>query len=78
MRAHGTDSIETFLADVQSMKLHVSSAFGTALKKPLLLLLVLARIDRSEKQENRFSFSELRNCAEINCRIGIESVFAVE
>jgi putative restriction endonuclease len=52
--------LERFLADIGSMKLHRSSSLGAALKKPLLLLLLVSRIENRQVAENRFDFADIR------------------
>ena len=52
--------LEGFLADICSMKLHASRTLGAALKKPLLLLLLVSRIENGQVVENRFDFSDVR------------------
>jgi putative restriction endonuclease len=41
------------------MKLHGSVQLGAALKKPLLLLLLVSRIENDRVEENRFHFDEI-------------------
>jgi len=52
--------LEQFLANIGSMKLHASKTLGAALKKPLLLLLLVSRIENGQVAENRFDFSDVR------------------
>jgi putative restriction endonuclease len=52
--------LEQFLADIGSMKLHASKTLGAALKKPLLLLLLVSRIENGQVAENRFDFADVR------------------
>ncbi|MCG7754886.1 hypothetical protein, partial [Flavihumibacter cheonanensis] len=52
--------LDQFLDDICSMKLHRSSSLGAALKKPLLLLLLVSRIENRQIAENRFDFSDIR------------------
>ena len=40
--------LKQFLADICSMKVHRSSSLGAALKKPLLLLLLVSRIENRQ------------------------------
>jgi putative restriction endonuclease len=42
------------------MQVHSSAKLGSALKKPLLLLLVISKIEHGGARENRFHFSEIR------------------
>ncbi|KAB7707129.1 hypothetical protein F9802_08950 [Bacillus aerolatus] len=51
--------INTLLQWIDEMKLHRSSKAGTALKKPLLLLLLLSKIDRDENIKNKFHYKEV-------------------
>jgi putative restriction endonuclease len=53
-------TLERFLADICSMKLHRLNSLGAALKKPLLLLLLVSRIENQQVEENRFDFSDVR------------------
>lgn len=41
------------------MKLHASRPLGRALKKPLLLLLLVSRIENNRVEENRFPYDEI-------------------
>ena len=52
--------LEQFLSDICSMKLHRSGSLGAALKKTLLLLLLVSRIENRQVHENRFDFSGIR------------------
>lgn len=60
MNSSSSAILERFLADIQSMKQHQSLEFGAALKKPLLLLLLVSRLENGRIRENRFDFSDLR------------------
>ncbi|MBM7648651.1 putative restriction endonuclease [Bacillus ectoiniformans] len=51
--------ITTILHWVDELRLHRSSKAGTALKKPLLLLLLLSKIDNDERVKNVFKYSEV-------------------
>jgi putative restriction endonuclease len=53
-------SLDEFIEQIRSMKLHGSRRLGTALKKPLLLLLVISRIENDRTEENRFTFDEFK------------------
>ena len=44
--------LEQFLADIGSMKRHASKTLEAALKKPLLLLLLVSRIENGQVAEN--------------------------
>jgi putative restriction endonuclease len=48
-----------FLEQIRSMKLHRSSSLGSALKKPLLLLLLVSRIENDRVEENRFHYDDI-------------------
>jgi len=52
--------LEQLLTDICSMKLHRSSSLGAALKKPLLLLLLVSRIENRQIDEDHFDFSDIR------------------
>ncbi len=52
--------LSTFLESMDAMQLHSTATLGSALKKPLLLLLVLSKIESGAVRENRFHFSEIR------------------
>ena len=52
-------SLTEFIDQIQSMKLHGSSRLGAALKKPLLLLLLVSRIENNRVEENRFQFDDI-------------------
>ena len=50
--------LNELLEQIQSMKLQRSRCLGAALKKPLLLLLLVSRIENNRIEENRFHFEE--------------------
>lgn len=50
--------LEKFLREIDKMKLHVANG-KPALKKPLLLLLVISKFELGEFMENRISFREI-------------------
>lgn len=52
-------SLSDFICNIQAMKLHGSRALGAALKKPLLLLLLVSRIENNRVDENRFHFDDI-------------------
>jgi putative restriction endonuclease len=60
MDDNSADTLDAFLADIRSMKLHASRTLGAALKKPLLLLLLVSRIENGQATENRFDFANIR------------------
>ncbi len=60
MDSNSSQILEQFLAEICSMKLNTSRTLGAALKKPLLLLLLVSRIENGQVEENRFDFSDLR------------------
>jgi putative restriction endonuclease len=49
-----------FLAATSAMQVHSTAHLGNALKKPLLLLLVISRLEHSADRRNRFDFSDIR------------------
>ena len=51
--------LDEFLDQIRSMKVHASSRLGAALKKPLLLLLLVSRIENDRVEENRFQFDDI-------------------
>lgn len=52
-------SLDELLDQIRSMKLHGSQQLGAALKKPLLLLLLISRIENDRVEENRFHYVEI-------------------
>jgi len=54
---HGLNDL---LEQIGSMKLHGSQRLGAALKKPLLLLLLVSRIENNRVEENRFQFEDIK------------------
>ncbi len=50
-----------FLDQVAEMRLHKSGSSRAALKKPLLLLLVIAHLERGRIRENRIHFGDIRS-----------------
>lgn len=61
MNSSDSQTLDDFQNQVLQMKLHGSSVLGSALKKPLLVLLLVSRIENSRSEENRFHFGEIRN-----------------
>ncbi len=66
--ATASDSVQKFIADLDSVRVHKSPDGTLAKKKPLTLLVVLRRILRGELTENNIRFSELE--AELRSLIG--------
>ena len=56
----GSTTLETFIDQIRAMKLNRSPSLGVAVKKPLLLLLVISQIEQRKIVKNRFSFADLR------------------
>ncbi len=52
-------SLDELLGQIRSMKLQRSQRLGAALKKPILLLLLVSRIENNRIEENRFHYDEL-------------------
>ena len=52
-------SLDELLDQIRSMKLHGLRRLGAALKKPLLLLLLVSRIENERVEENRFHFDQI-------------------
>ncbi len=59
MTPEDVQAIDEFLDQVRSMKIHGSKSLGAALKKPLLLLLLLSWIENNRVEENRFHFDDI-------------------
>jgi putative restriction endonuclease len=59
MKLDDLRSLDELLDQIRSMKLHGSRRLGTALKKPLLLLLLVSRIENDRVEENRFHYDEI-------------------
>ncbi|KKB33589.1 phosphorothioated DNA-binding restriction endonuclease [Bacillus thermotolerans] len=51
--------IHTLLQWIDEIRLHRSKKVGTALKKPLLLLLLLSKIERGESRDNKFRYRDI-------------------
>lgn len=59
MTADESQTLDAFLAEIDKIRLHRSNGLGAALKKPLLLLLLLSKFERGELSENRVLFSDV-------------------
>ena len=59
MNPDDVQELNELLDQIQSMKVHGSSRLGTALKKPILLLLLISRIENDRVEENRFQFDDI-------------------
>lgn len=57
--AHNLLPIEEFENQIEQMRMHKSAKDGLALKKPLLLLLLIADIEKQKIPENRITFSQV-------------------
>jgi putative restriction endonuclease len=51
--------LNELLEQIRSMKVHAPSRLGAALKKPLLLLLLISRIENDRVEENRFQYDDI-------------------
>ena len=51
--------LNELLEQIRCMKVHAPSRLGAALKKPLLLLLLVSRIENNRVEENRFQFDDV-------------------
>jgi putative restriction endonuclease len=51
--------LNELLDQVRSMKVHATGRLGAALKKPLLLLLLVSKIENGRIEQNRFHFDEI-------------------
>ena len=68
MNVDDLQDLNELLEQIRSMKLHKFSRLGTALKKPLLLLLLVSRIENNRVEENRFHFDDLQKKLELLIR----------
>ncbi|MDA1054106.1 MAG: HNH endonuclease [Planctomycetota bacterium] len=59
MNLNELQKLDELLEQFRSMKLHGSGRLGAALKKPLLVLLLVSRIENNRVEENRFHFDEI-------------------
>jgi len=59
MNLDDLQELNELLEQIRSMKVHASSRLGAALKKPLLLLLLVSRIENDRVEENRFHFDDI-------------------
>jgi putative restriction endonuclease len=59
MNADDLQELNELLEQIRSMKVHAPSRLGAALKKPLLLLLLVSRIENNRVEENRFQFDDI-------------------
>ena len=59
MKLDELHELDELLRQIRSMKLHGSGRLGAALKKPLLMLLLVSRIENNRVEENRFHFDDI-------------------
>jgi putative restriction endonuclease len=59
MNQDDLQELNELLEQIRSMKVHAPSRLGAALKKPLLLLLLISRIENDRVEENRFQFDDI-------------------
>lgn len=59
MNRDDPQELNEFLEQLRSIKMHGSKRLGTALKKPLLLLLLVSWIENGRLDENRFHFEDI-------------------
>lgn len=57
-RPMSSDAVDEFIAEIGQIKVHRTAA-GVSLKKPALLLVVLARLGRGEVPDNRIRFRDV-------------------
>lgn len=60
MNRREAKSLDDFLEQVAAIQMNRTTRLGTALKKPLLLLLVIAKLERGDMHQNRLHFSDIR------------------
>lgn len=51
--------LEELLSELDKIKLHKQKMIGASLKKPLLLLLLISRIEEGKGENNQFRFTEI-------------------
>jgi putative restriction endonuclease len=51
--------LDELLGQIRAMKVHESSRLGAALKKPLLLLLLVSQIENNRVDQNRFQYDDI-------------------
>ena len=61
MTPHEQQTLARFTEQILKIRVHRDRSGAPSLKKPLLLLLVLARIERGSLTENRISFTSIAN-----------------
>lgn len=59
MDAADRDTLDRFLQDIDSMRVHRDAEGRASLKKPLLLLLVLSRLESGKLSQNRIHFTDV-------------------
>lgn len=59
MNDESRDVLSEFIQQIESMKVHRSTIEGAAKKKPLLLLLLISRIERGRLSDNKILFSDV-------------------
>lgn len=59
MNPNDVNQFNELLEQIRSMNLHGSKLLGAALKKPLLLLLLISEIENKRVTQNRFHFDEI-------------------
>ena len=59
MNPDDLQELNELLEQIRSMKVHAPSHLRAALKKPLLLLLLVSRIENDRVEENRFQFDDI-------------------
>jgi putative restriction endonuclease len=59
MTSDDLQELNELLEQIRSMKVHAPNRLGAALKKPLLLLLLVSRIENDRVEENRFQFDDI-------------------
>ena len=59
MNLDDLQALNELLEQIRSMKVHAPGHLRAALKKPLLLLLLVSRIENDRAEENRFHFDDI-------------------
>ncbi len=60
MNKRDAEILSRFVQATREMQVHSTAQLGSALKKPLLLLLIISRLENGLARENRFNFSDIR------------------
>lgn len=69
LRKSDPEILSSLLEEIKNLKVHTDKRYGKARKKPLLVLLIVAKIARKEIIQNQFYFRDLLQISTVDIMI---------